>query len=564
MALLWPVFLVSAAVLGFEISLLRILLVASWHHFAFLVISVALLGFGASGTVLAVARSFLIPRSTAAVFWLTLATTVSMPICCAAAQWIPVESRFVPVLFWGQMAQWVLFWIILGIPFFLGASAIGLALMVAHERLPRIYAANLVGSGAGALLAPTVMEFVPPEWLPTAWATPALAAAFLLAFGAVRTRVGSIVVAVIVVSVWGVARPPEIRCDSYKYGAYVQRLVDQGSAERLGEAAYGPRGVVEIYSGDVFHDVPFVSGEVAPPRAHALVIDGHRAGSILVVRAPADARVVDGTLMSVPYALVPPSPKVLLLGERSGVNVWLAVRRGAESIHVVQPDSNVFAILRRSGSAGEAVLDSPGVKAVVMEPRHFVERSREQFDVVQVAELESSAAGSGGIGGMAQDFVTTVEGFASCLRRLSPNGILAVTRGIQTPPRDNVKLLATVVRSLEELGRESPNRFIAIVRDYLAVCTMVKVTPWTSAEVATLRQLISARGLTPVWFPGIESAELNYPDQLPGPPNGIGDWYHHCAVRLFSEEARRFIDSWPFDVRPTTDRSFSTSASWNR
>ena len=54
--LLWPVFALSCGILGFEIALMRVLLYASWHHFAFLVISVVLLGFGASGTVLCFLR----------------------------------------------------------------------------------------------------------------------------------------------------------------------------------------------------------------------------------------------------------------------------------------------------------------------------------------------------------------------------------------------------------------------------------------------------------------------------------------------------------------------------
>ena len=46
------IFLLSLATLLLELSLTRVLAVASWHHFGFLVISTALLGFGASGVVL--------------------------------------------------------------------------------------------------------------------------------------------------------------------------------------------------------------------------------------------------------------------------------------------------------------------------------------------------------------------------------------------------------------------------------------------------------------------------------------------------------------------------------
>lgn len=47
------IFLLSLATLLLELALTRVLSVALWYHFGFLIISTALLGFGASGIVLA-------------------------------------------------------------------------------------------------------------------------------------------------------------------------------------------------------------------------------------------------------------------------------------------------------------------------------------------------------------------------------------------------------------------------------------------------------------------------------------------------------------------------------
>ena len=48
--------LISAAILAFEVLLMRLYAIVGWHHFAYMMISIALLGFGASGTALALAR----------------------------------------------------------------------------------------------------------------------------------------------------------------------------------------------------------------------------------------------------------------------------------------------------------------------------------------------------------------------------------------------------------------------------------------------------------------------------------------------------------------------------
>ena len=89
----WTVAFVSAAALGFEISLMRLLLVAGWHHFAFLVISMVLLGLGASGTALCLARTWVMPRAGRVLWVLALATASSMPLCTALVQHVPVEAR---------------------------------------------------------------------------------------------------------------------------------------------------------------------------------------------------------------------------------------------------------------------------------------------------------------------------------------------------------------------------------------------------------------------------------------------------------------------------------------
>ncbi|MDZ7626427.1 MAG: hypothetical protein U5J96_18525 [Ignavibacteriaceae bacterium] len=59
----FSVSLLSAAIIAFQLSLIQILSIVQWHHFAYMVISVALLGFGAAGTVLSLAKKFFIERA---------------------------------------------------------------------------------------------------------------------------------------------------------------------------------------------------------------------------------------------------------------------------------------------------------------------------------------------------------------------------------------------------------------------------------------------------------------------------------------------------------------------
>ncbi len=69
--------LLSAAVLAFEINLTRLFSAAQFYHFAFLIVSLALLGFGASGTALAIFPDIGRQRPQPSLSKLSLAAAVS-------------------------------------------------------------------------------------------------------------------------------------------------------------------------------------------------------------------------------------------------------------------------------------------------------------------------------------------------------------------------------------------------------------------------------------------------------------------------------------------------------
>ena len=135
-------------VLAAQIVLMRMFSIAQWHHFAAMIIGIALLGFGLSGTILSLWRERLRRR-----FGLcALGFAVSLPVCIWAAQEIP----FTPLLIvWQPRQLWWLFavYAVLLVPFTFAALAIGIALAKAcdEHRVGQLYAVNLFGSAAGAL-----------------------------------------------------------------------------------------------------------------------------------------------------------------------------------------------------------------------------------------------------------------------------------------------------------------------------------------------------------------------------------------------------------------------------
>ena len=152
--------LLSAAALAYQLLLMRLFSIAQWHHLAFMVISLALLGYGASGAFLTVARRPLLARFETAFVAFAALFGLFAPACFALSQRFrlnPLELVWAP----GQLGVVAAVYLILALPFFCAGSAIGLALARFEDSIHRLYRADLAGAAAGASAAIAVLYFMP-------------------------------------------------------------------------------------------------------------------------------------------------------------------------------------------------------------------------------------------------------------------------------------------------------------------------------------------------------------------------------------------------------------------
>ncbi len=554
------VFLISAAVIALELALMRCLSIAQWHHFSYLVISTALLGFGASGTLLTFAGGWLGRRFGGAGAVLAVLFAASVTLCFRAAEWLPLDARY--ILYSGRQAALAsLYHLLLFVPFLLAATVIGLSLVHCVGRVHLLYAANLVGSGFGGALAVGLMFVLPPERVLHVVAGMGALAALVWAVGGASARWRLPLGALVALAGAGLAleaglAPLTLRVDQYKALSVMRRLEAQGDAVRL-FTRFSPRARLDVYESPLQHQALFVSlmaTELPPPQL-SILADGDPAGTVFEIRSSAEAAILDHTLMSVPYRLVP-KPRVLLLGEAGGVNVWLARRMGAGHVTVVQPDPEIVRLMRGplAPMAGE-VLSGSDVEVVTTEPRTFLERSSERFDLIQLVTAEGMAAGVSGLLSLHEDFLLTREGLGQCLAHLSERGVVAATRGRQLPPRDNVKMLATMAAALEELGLGDAERRIVQVRDHEAVTTMAFRSPITEQQCASLLAAASELAFDVEWAacPQVRYDEQTH--QVEGPEGKPYSYFHYAALQILAGDRERFFDRWVYNVRPATDDS---------
>jgi len=100
------VFFVSLSTLAFEVLLTRVFSIGQWNHLSFMVISIALFGFGAGGTFLSIVdiRKKTWLQSIASRTWLSILLLLyafSTILSFLAVNHLPLDTHFQPYcLFW--------------------------------------------------------------------------------------------------------------------------------------------------------------------------------------------------------------------------------------------------------------------------------------------------------------------------------------------------------------------------------------------------------------------------------------------------------------------------------
>ncbi|MCK5250306.1 MAG: hypothetical protein KAJ98_10110, partial [Spirochaetaceae bacterium] len=438
--------LVSATVVALQIGLIRALSVASYHHFTYLVISIALLGFGASGTLLSLVRRRAVRDFDKWAFAALVLFAVSIAWTYRIAGSLPLDVQYLMYSI-RQLGWLALYLLLLFVPFFAGGFLIGLILTRFNEKIGTLYALNLVASGFGGIAGVLLTFVVQPERLPGALSLCAgvVLLIWILTPGIHHRLLEYLVAALVLAAVGAILIfPPPQFMDPRKAQAHAIRLEAQGDAVLLAEHI-GPRGQIDIYDAPSIHFTLFASPLAPmPPDGPAIFVDGSLAGSIFRIDSPEEAPILTSLPQSLAYRLLD-HPDVLILGETSGINIWLALEYGARSVTVVQSDP---ALIRLAGG----VFGRPGLTVVTTEPRLFLDQTNKRFDLIHVAAAEGMPASAGGLASLREDYLLTVEGMSLAFRRLKPAGLVSVTRGLQSPPRDNVRLFALFAQAIGLTG----------------------------------------------------------------------------------------------------------------
>ncbi|MHC4985995.1 MAG: spermidine synthase family protein, partial [Planctomycetota bacterium] len=359
--------LTALAAVALELALMRALAIRFWHHFAAMVIAVALLGFGGSGTALVLLRKRVARRPRLWLGGTAVAFGLSVPICLNVSALIRLDIN---LLAWDPSQIWRILAIeaLLIAPFFLAATALGVALMDRTGRVPGHYAANLIGSGLGAVGAVALMAVLPTERLLTVVSLTALAAG-LVAIPWRRVAWVAAPAALIVVAV-NVLAPVRLAISPYKS---LPQLLAMPNVQRIYRTE-GPMGQLDVLEGPGLHHAPPMSIAYTQPLPnHALLIlDGEPAGAVYDCDGRGDWAFMDQTPFAASYHLRADA-SVLVIGAAGGPDVGLAVFHESPRIVALELNADVIAAVTGPlAERGGRVLLRPEVELIEREARGYL------------------------------------------------------------------------------------------------------------------------------------------------------------------------------------------------
>jgi hypothetical protein len=545
-------FLVSLSTLMYEILLTRVFSVTMWYHFAFVAISVAMLGMTA-GAILVYLFPRVFPAEQTASRMATSAIAFSITIVLSLLTHLSIP--FVPGKSVVGLFSIGLTYAAIAVPFVFSGIAVCLALTRFPRHVGLLYGADLAGAALGCLLlVPLIPLTKGPD---TAALIAGMAGLGGLCFAREARSLRLTVAAALSVTLFfGIA---VISGGAGEGGPPIFRVlwVKGIREEPILYEKWNSFSRVRIYAEATATAKPFgwgLSASYIPVRTvNQLSLDIDAAGATVLTEFhgdPAEVEHLRYDIVNLAHA-IRRDAKVFVVGTGGGRDILSALAFGQRSVLGVEINPIIIeAVNKRFGDFTGHLDRIPGVTFVADEARSYLTRSRETFDIIQISLIDTWAATAAGAFVLTENSVYTVEAWETFLSRLTPDGILTVSRWYYSErPDEMYRLAALAAASLEKAGVRDPEEHIYIdwhrrsgrpesgsADPYGVATLLVSKRAFLQAEIDTLDALTRRLGFLPVFSPRF-AADSTF-------------------ARLGrAEDLEHFTSSYPSNIAPPTDDS---------
>jgi len=551
------VFFIALSTIVLEIALTRVFSVSLWYQFGFMIISTALLGFGASGSWLAVRRDAfegdLYAKMSRSALWYSISVLVAFLIMVH----IPLDplKPLLPDTANPRMATvelifyMALYYTVIVIPFFFAGLTLGRALSAWSKDVGRLYFADLLGAGIGSFLVVLALyRFSGQQTVVIASLFGALSA-LSFAYGTQQYARGQkrgvwTVLAVILALVLVImpyadtlfrlyippSKPLHIAYDKKNFPDIVLEYTGWTPFSRI-DVMWQPGMKGQAWGLSGAYDGPL-------PEQKFITID---AAAMTAINKWHGQREELAWVNYLPSSLVyrlQEKPNVLIIGPGGGVDPLVAYYNEPKQVTAAEINPLIVDIMQNQYRefSGGLYSDIPEIDVHVAEGRNFVARSQDVYDVIQFSQVDTWAAAAAGAYSLTENYLYTQDAFRDYLNHLSDHGMLAIGRWYFDPPGQPLRLVTIGSAALGEIGVTDPSQHFIVVRAGDTSTVIMKKSPYTPEEIARIREITD-----PLYFQVIYA-----PDMLNEQGNPFVDFFN-------AEDKEAFYASYPLDVRPTND-----------
>jgi hypothetical protein len=524
----WPLWtgigIVSLSVLLTELLLTRLFSVTLYYHFAFMAVSLALLGLGFSGIlVFLFAPRFPAERLYVQIAWLSVGSAVAVVLAAVSILRAEIALEFSPENF----ATLLRVYLVAFVPLLLSGLIVTLLFTHRARVAGRLYFFDLSGAAlAGPLLVPLSAWIGAPRAVVVAAALMAGAGAVLSHMGHYRRGVAvcGVLAGALVVLVFVGKGSPLLDVHFAKGQKQSQVLFSEwNSFSRVAvyDRNHETWGLSPNYQGDL-------------PAALWLDIDASASTPITHL---------SGSLTNVPHFQwvltaygykLRPSGEALVIGAGGGRDLLSALNHGLSRVDGVEINDIIVRDVmgRRFRDYSGNIYGQPNVAVHTDDGRSWVRRSDRRFDVIQMSLVDTWAATSAGAYVLSENNLYTVEAFVDYLNHLKPDGVLSIARW----PNDSLRTLTLFIEACRKLGLGDPSRKAVVLGHTNLIEMLFKRVDYTEDELRMLLRKTEEQRF-----------DVHYMPALPSRAQPNNDY-----ARLVSDPAG-FIASSELDFSPVTD-----------
>lgn len=565
--------LVSCASLLLELALTRLFSVVLFYHFAFLAISVALLGLGAGGVFAYVRRQQLEGWETGRFgFVFCLFSALAILIALQVVLRLPISLD----LTWWNFGKLSVMYLFCAVPFFFTGLIFSVVFAREASGIGKIYGSDLLGGALACMAVVPLLNWIGgPNAILMSSVLMAVAAA-IWSWEAGKSRLQAIAVALLFALLIGANNSGKLIDIVYAKGVRRDQpwmlfskwnAISRIEVDQVGGARYI---VIDADASTAIMNVdPKKWEEAVPPSHDGLNLTPHD------TKSDPDAYNWKKDLMSAAPSIanvLRPNGKFAIIGPGGGVDVLRAVANGSKDVTGIEINPIIANTVMRGNHADYSynLYNRPEVRIIVGDGRSVIRNSKEQYDVIQMTLVDTWASTAAGAFALSENNLYTVEAFEEYFQHLKPDGFIAITRWEFKEPREALRVVSQGIEALRRLGMKDPSEHFIVVSDGKLdadgrpVLVVARKSAFTKQEQLLVQNhLANNANLFPLYLPNDLSLANGIVDH-PGPEyvaaqrsarERQGPFQLLVGLSGRSPGLRDYVATYPYNISPVYDKN---------